>query len=91
MDIFLRAMEPMQSRPRLEDIDRELAALPRGQLVERKRNGQAWMFRIWKEGARILSEAVGPPLGAEHQAMALLLERRRDLSRERRTIGRGCD
>ncbi|HNY31138.1 MAG TPA: hypothetical protein PKO15_09640 [Fibrobacteria bacterium] len=80
-----------EPRSRLDRIDRELALLPRGQLVVRRREGSPWVFRIWKEGARTLSEAVGEVGGREHMAMATWLERRRDLSRERRLLGRCYD
>lgn len=78
-------------RRRLEEIDRELARLRRGQLVVRKRDGQPWIFRIWKEEGRTCSEAVGEVGGGGHAAAEAEIVRRRDLSRERRMLGRQYD
>jgi hypothetical protein len=87
----MMSAEPPDPRGELARIDHELAALPAGQLVERRKGGVAWIFRLYKGFGKDRFEAIGPVGGPEHLVAREAAERRRELGRRRRELARNQD
>lgn len=82
------APPPLSPFDRLREIDARLKDLPLGTLEVHARGSDRVVFRICKEGSRTRFQRVGREGSPEHlQAMAML-EERRELARERRTLAR---
>ena len=83
--------DDLQRDRELHRIEEELARLPAGQLVERRRAGGTWIFRLYKEDGIDRWNSVGPPGGPQHRQALDHARSRRELSRRRREIARFQD
>ncbi len=88
MSVVLGILAEERDRLRrlLAKYDEHLAALPRGSVSIRRIGGGSYLYRIHREGGRVLSEYMGSAEGEKAHGILELDRQRRSYKQKRREL-----